>query len=201
MRKLMAVSLIFGLALAQLAAQPLAGGHSLEDVQRDLSVAAATADGALSPRQEGVYAEQGLLLNGYVSVWSQDCSGEQCGIALPLVKNRALDLELPLPQAPGQARSRVIREVFSLAGAGSLSLKLSFYAVCPYAGVEVPAERGPGACSGLYFQAQLDLSGAAEAFCASSLNEKDLAPFPVVMCGGAKTGGTRLGVTLHRIEM
>jgi len=169
-----------------------------------------------------------LPLNGYVSVWSQDCSvaddaigrgnrdavspvanlpesvpprqagvtSEPCAIPLPLVKNRAITFELALPQAPGQAQPGTVKEIFSLPEAGELSLTLKFYAVCPYA-----AAKSFGTCPALYFQAQAELAGAAGAFCGAAFNEKDFAPFPVLMCGGGKTRGVRFGITLHRVKL
>ena len=161
-----------------------------------------------------------LPLNGYVSVWSQDCTAEPCAIPLPLVKNRSITYELALPQAPGQAQTGAVKEIFSLPAAGELSLALSFYAVCPYAAALSSAADSPskaehvphfgpfaksagqagvtGTCPALYFQAQAELAGAAGAFCAADFNEKDFTPFPVLMCGGGKTRGVRFAITLHR---
>jgi len=53
-------------------------------------------------------------------------------------------------------------------------------------------------CPGRYFQAQVSLSGTAEAFCSAALNEADLSPWPVIMCAGSVRPGLRAGVTLHR---
>ncbi|MCX5784081.1 MAG: hypothetical protein NTX59_00140 [Elusimicrobia bacterium] len=165
-----------------------------------------------------------LPLNGYVSVWSQDCSSGPCAIPLPLVKNRPIVFELALPQAPGQAQPGTVKEVFGLPEAGELLLTLNFYAVCPYAAAKssvadsaigprqasvtvADSAIGPrqasvtGTCPALYFQAQAELAGAAGAFCAAAFNEKDFFPFPVLMCGGSKTRGVRFGITLHRAKL
>ncbi|HAH31111.1 MAG TPA: hypothetical protein DCL44_02230 [Elusimicrobia bacterium] len=157
-----------------------------------------------------------LPLNGYVSVWSQDCSSEPCAIPLPLLTNRTIAFELSLPQYPGQARHIAVKEIFSLPEEKELSLKLDFYALCPYAAAKssvADSVRGPrqasvtvadsaiGSCPALYFQSQAELSGAAGAFCAAAFNENDFTPFPVLMCAGARTRGIRFGITLHRQQL
>ena len=162
------------------------------------------SDGILSPALK-------LPLNGYVSVWSQDCTAADgsCATPLPLVKNRAIAFELSLPPAPGQAQPGAVKEIFSLPQAGELSLTLKFYAVCPYAARSLAADGPPkaeqagaaGTCPALYFQAQAELTGAAGAFCAAAFNEKDFVPFPVLICGGDKTRGIRFGITLHREKL
>lgn len=148
------------------------------------------------PQTSGQPGGLKLPVSGYVSLWSQDCSGGPCSIPLPLAKNKAISFELALPQAPGQAQPHAIKEIFLLPNSRELILTLNFYAVCPYA-----AAKSSDTCPTLYFQAQAELAGAADAFCAAALNQTDFTPFPVLLCGGAKTSGVRFGATLHRRKL
>lgn len=134
--------------------------------------------------------EPALELQGYLSAWTQDCSGSSCQLPKPGERNRPVTLRLAMPAAPGEASAARASEKLPLAGAGELTADLDFYAICPYAGKE--------GCAGRYFQAQVSLSGPAGAFCAAALNAADFAPFPVLMCAGTAPGGRRYGVTLHR---
>jgi len=133
----------------------------------------------------------GVSASGFISLWSQDCSAGQCGLPQPLVPAREVAFEMVLPDMPGQARRKEITEDFTVAGLGELKVKLVFYAICPYGAAE--------GCPSRYFQVQAELSGAASAFCAASLNAGDFLPMPVFMCAGVPTPGKRLGITLHRI--
>ncbi len=135
-------------------------------------------------------AENELALRGFVSAWTQDCSGGSCRLPVPGERNRQVELRLALPSAPGEAAAAHAAFKLALPGGGELPADLNFYAVCPYGGKE--------GCAGRYFQAQVSLSGPAPAFCGSSLNAADFDPFPVMMCAGAAPGGLRFGVTLHR---
>jgi hypothetical protein len=134
--------------------------------------------------------EPALELSGYISSWTQDCTGGSCRLPVPGERNRPVALRLALPAAPGEAAAAGASEKLLLPGGAELSAGLNFYAVCPYAGKEN--------CAGRYFQAQVSLAGPAGAFCASALNAADFAPFPVMMCAGSLPDGTRYGVTLHR---
>ena len=135
-------------------------------------------------------AEPALELQGYLSVWTQDCSGASCQLPVPGERNRPVTLRLALPADPGQASAARVSEKLALTGGAELQTELDFYAICPYGGKEN--------CAGRYFQAQVSLSGPAGAFCAASLNAADFAPFPVFMCAGVGADGRRFGVTLHR---
>lgn len=134
--------------------------------------------------------EPELELAGYLSAWTQDCSGPSCQLPAPGARNLPVSLRLALPSAPGEAATAGRTERLLLPGGGELTAALKFYAVCPYGGA--------GNCAGRYFQAQVTLSGPAGAFCAAALNPADFAPFPVLMCAGAGGDGRRYGVTLHR---
>lgn len=135
-------------------------------------------------------ADNGLELAGFVSAWTQDCSGGACRLPVPGERNRPVALRLALPSAPGEAAAAHAAVRLALPGGGELPAELNFYAVCPYGGRE--------GCAGRYFQAQVALAGQAPAFCGASLNAADFAPFPVMMCAGSVPGGLRSGVTLHR---
>lgn len=130
-----------------------------------------------------------IELKGYLSSWTQDCSGPSCALPVPGERNVPVTLRLALPASAGEASAAHAAKKFALPG-GELSADLDFYAVCPYVGRE--------ACAGRYFQAQVRLDGPAGAFCASALNAADFDPFPVIMCAGSLPGGRRFGVTLHR---
>ncbi len=136
--------------------------------------------------------EPELELKGYISAWTQDCSGASCSLPVPGERNRPVALRLAMPSAAGRASAARDGEKLSLAG-GEISAELSFYAICPYVGKE--------GCAGRYFQAQISIDGPAGAFCSSSLNSDDFAPFPVVMCAGPVSGGRRSGLTLHRLPL
>ncbi|MBI4350942.1 MAG: hypothetical protein HY550_05850 [Elusimicrobia bacterium] len=137
--------------------------------------------------------EPALELKGYVSAWTQDCSGASCQLPKPGERNRPVTLRLALPASPGEAAAAHAAEKLAVPGAGELPVDINFYAVCPYGGKEN--------CAGRYFQAQVSLSGPAGAFCAAALNTADFAPFPVLMCAGSSSDGRRLGVTLHRLPL
>lgn len=134
--------------------------------------------------------EPELELKGYLSAWTQDCSGASCQLPKPGERNRPVTLRLALPSSPGEAVAAHAAEKLAVPGLGELPVDINFFAVCPYGGREN--------CAGRYFQAQVSLSGPAGAFCAAALNPADFAPFPVLMCAGAAPGGRRYGVTLHR---
>ncbi len=135
-------------------------------------------------------AREAAAVAGHLSVWTQDCPGGACAIPQGAAPARTVKFEMALPASAGEARTKTVVEKFDLAGAGRLRVKLSFYSVCPYGSVE--------GCPARYFQVQAELSGAADAFCAASLNAADFLPFPVLMCAGNFLPGKRLGVTLHR---
>lgn len=132
-----------------------------------------------------------LELKGYVSAWTQECSGSSCALPKPGERSRPVTLRLALPANPGEAAAAHTSEKLLLPGGEELTADLNFYAICPYGGA-------PGSCAGRYFQAQVSLSGPAAAFCAAALNEGDIAPFPVLMCAAPGKDGVRRGVTLHR---
>lgn len=132
-----------------------------------------------------------LELKGYLSAWTQDCSGSSCALPKPGERNRPVSLRLALPANPGEAAAAHTSEKLLLPGGGELVADLNLYAICPYGGA-------PGSCAGRYFQAQVSLSGPAAAFCAAALNAGDMDPFPVLMCAAPGRDGLRLGVTLHR---
>ncbi|MBI5743084.1 MAG: hypothetical protein HY952_00895 [Elusimicrobia bacterium] len=134
--------------------------------------------------------DAGLELAGYVSAWTQDCSGGSCALPVPGQRNVPVRLAVTPPSEPGQASGAHASEKLALGSHGEISVELSFYAICPYGGE-------PGACAGRYFQAQALVAGPAGASCTVSLNEADFAPFPVLTCAGV-AGDRRFGVTLHR---
>lgn len=137
-----------------------------------------------------VPAQSVLPLRGLLSVWSQDCA-PACGLPSALVKNDPVQLDLPLPENPGEFRSVRVQREFQFSGK-TLQVQADFYALCP------PGREA--GCPGRYFSAQVELSGAAAALCTVSLNSADFSPFPVVACGGPRDG-KRLGVTLHRAPL
>lgn len=144
----------------------------------------------LSQPLAAAVGEPELELKGYLSTWTQDCSGASCQLPAPGERNRPVTLRLALPASPGEASAAHATEKLALPGAGELTADVNFYAICPYGGKED--------CAGRYFQAQVTLSGPAGAFCAAALNAADFAPFPVLLCAGTAAGGRRFGVTLHR---
>jgi hypothetical protein len=132
--------------------------------------------------------------SGWFSAWTQDCRGASCSLPAPFALNRSARLDLTPPSSPGEAASASVSEKFHIDGA-EFTAHLAVYAVCPY----VAAGARPGAaCPGLYYQAQLTLSGPAEAFCSAALNSADALPWPVLTCAGRLSPGRRAGVTLHR---
>lgn len=135
-------------------------------------------------------AQAPLLLDGYISSWTQECQGLSCSLPVPGERNRPLGLRLVPPTEPGQAAAAHASEALSLGVHGEIKTELTFYAICPYGGA-------PGSCAGRYFQAQVALSGPAGAFCSAALNLEDFLPFPVLTCAGA-VPGRRFGITLHR---
>lgn len=147
----------------------------------------------LSQPLAAAVGEPELELKGYVSAWTQDCAGASCQLPRPGERSRPVSLRLALPSAPGQASAAHTSEKLNLPGGGELTADLNLYAVCPYGGKDN--------CAGRYFQAQVLLSGPAGAFCASTVNLADFAPFPVLMCAGPGAGGLRYGVTLHRTPL
>lgn len=129
-------------------------------------------------------------VEGYLSVWTQDCPAGACALPQSQAPARKVGFELGLPASAGEARAKTVVEEFDLPGLGLLAVKLSFYAICPYG--------SSSGCPARYFQAQAELSGPAAAFCAASLNAADFLPFPVLICAGYPRPEMRLGVTLHR---
>lgn len=144
-----------------------------------------------APAPEGVpLAPDGVAaFSGYASAWRR----EGGGLPRPVETNRAVSRALALPAGPGRAASAVERVSF----AGGLDAAVRLFAVCPH------GPPGGSPCPGLYYQVQLELSGAAEGFCSASLNGGDALPFPVLQCAGPEKGapGSWLGVTLHRAPL
>lgn len=138
---------------------------------------------------------QSLILKGFLSGWTQDCA-KGCGLPKPTAANIPLEAALTLPAKPGEASSAALEGSLDSGAGGTLQARVSFFAVCPYAQAFASGE----ACPGRYFQVQIELSGASEAFCGFSIDEHDLVPFPVLLCGGPSKAepSARLGVTLHR---
>ena len=132
-----------------------------------------------------------LGLDGYVSVWTQECPAGVCALPKPGERNHSITLSLAMPASPGEAAAARSSQTLSLGADGELKADLSFYAICPYGGKDE-------SCAGRYFQAQIVLSGPAGAFCASAFNAADFSPFPVMMCAGSAPDGRRFGLTLHR---
>ena len=132
----------------------------------------------------------GVSAAGFISVWTQDCSAGGCGLPQGVMPARKAAFDMVLPDGPGSAQVKEIRENFTVEGLGKLNVRLSFYAICPFGAAE--------GCPSRYFQVQAELSGAASAFCAASLNAADFLPFPVFMCAGVPAAGRRLGITLSR---
>lgn len=126
---------------------------------------------------------------GFASAWRRPDGG----IPRAVEQNVVVDRSLALPGGPGQAVTVTERLSF----AGGLEAAVRLYAVCPHG----PPAGSP--CPGLYYQVQLELSGAAEGFCSASLNGADALPFPVLQCAGREKGvpGSWLGVTLHRTRL
>ena len=142
-----------------------------------------------------------LELSGYLSSWTQDCSGAKCALPAPAAVNRPVSLRLALPVSPGGAAVAESSGTFPAGPAGELAAEVKVYAICPYAGRNAEPSAGAAVCAGRYFQVQVSLSGAAEAFCSAALNAADLSPWPVIMCAGAPRPGLRAGITLHRLPL
>ncbi|TPW20318.1 MAG: hypothetical protein FD126_1807 [Elusimicrobia bacterium] len=144
-----------------------------------------------TPPLEGVaLAPEGVArFTGYASAWRRSGGG----LPRPVQANVPVDRSLALPASPGQAATLTERVSF----AAGLEAAVRLYAVCPHG----PPAGSP--CPGLYYQVQLELSGAAEGFCSASLNGGDALPFPVLQCAGREKGvpGSWLGVTLHRLPL
>jgi len=126
----------------------------------------------------------GMTLNGYLSLWVQDCSALPCALPKVIEANRPESVVLNSPQSAGGAALKRIEENFNLKE-GTVSIKIGFYALHPYQG-------------DVFYQVQAELGGLVKAFCAASLNKDDFSLFPVFMCAGYKNEKYRLGVTLHR---
>lgn len=137
-------------------------------------------------------------LSGYISSWTQDCAGAKCALPAPAAVNRPVNLRLALPSLPGEAAVAEAAETLSAGPEGELTAEVKFYAICPYVGSSTGTPAGAAVCAGRYFQVQVSLAGAAEAFCSAALNAQDFSPWPVLMCAGAPRPGQRAGVTLHR---
>ncbi|MFA6318714.1 MAG: hypothetical protein WC943_15000 [Elusimicrobiota bacterium] len=166
---------------------------------------------AVSVPYPGTPAAGALELKGFVSFWTQDCRNG-CGLPKPATASLAVELRLPLPSTSGEASSASFGRKADLGPSSALMAKVTAFAICPRrTGQEGSTTRrdqtgsatSGESCPGRYFQVQVELSGAAEAFCAMSMDEHDLAPFPVLMCAGMSTSEptTRLGVTLHRTAL
>ncbi|MDA8129926.1 MAG: hypothetical protein M0011_00320 [Elusimicrobia bacterium] len=134
-----------------------------------------------------------LELAGFVSAWTQDCSGGSCGLPAPGEINHPVTLSIKPPSSAGEAATARASLELVLPDGSRLPADIALYAVCPYGGKD--------GCAGRYFQAQVTLGGRAGAFCASSLNAQDFLPFPVTMCAGSSQEGKRYGVTLHRLKI
>lgn len=144
----------------------------------------AAGDSPSLPRPEAA-----LSLTGFVSVWRQDCA-PSCGLPAPILADDPAALSLALPEKPGEFRAARLARAYAVDGE-TLKLKTEVYAVCPK-----PAPD----CAGRFFTVQVELSGAAAAFCTATLNIADISPFPVMACAGPK-GSQRIGVTLHRVRL
>lgn len=152
-----------------------------------LAALLASAPVSAPPLEGVVVAPDGVArFSGYVSSWRR----KDGGLPAAVQGNVPFDRSLALPGAPGQATTATERLSF----AGGLEAAVRLYAVCPHG----PPAGSP--CPGLYYQVQLELSGAASGFCSASLNGGDALPLPVLQCAGRERGvpGSWLGVTLHR---
>ena len=132
--------------------------------------------------------------SGYLSAWTQDCSAETCRPPVPAAVNKPVSFILSPVNQPGTFRSVQRRETFSISGK-VLQADISVFTVCPaYSPVT------NGICELMYFQAQAEVSGAAQAYCTGSLNTADAIPFPVMTCAGKALGDNtlKLGITRHR---
>lgn len=132
--------------------------------------------------------------SGYLSAWTQDCSAGTCRPPVPFSVNKPVSFNLPTVNQPGTFRAAQHREVFSINGK-ALQADISVFTVCPaYSPVT------NGICELMYFQAQAEVSGSAQAYCTASLNAADSVPFPVMTCAGKALDNStvKLGITLHR---
>ena len=144
-----------------------------------------------------------VSLRGFSSSWIQDCSAG-CGLPSGVKKNDPVELTLALPDVPGEFRMTKFSRAYSFQTRDGgvptqpLEVAVSLYAVCPRGGQ--PSNNDP--CPARYFQAQIELSGAAAAQCGVSLNQADVEPFPVMTCGALLRGKPfRIGVSLHRVPL
>ena len=154
-----------------------------------LAALLAAAPVATPPVEGVVVAADAARFSGFASAWRRSDGG----LPRPVQANVVVDRTLALPGGPGQATTATER----LSLAEGLKAAVRLYAVCPHG----PPAGSP--CPGLYYQVQLELSGAAEGFCSASLNGGDALPFPVLQCAGREKGvpGSWLGVTLHRLPL
>ena len=136
-----------------------------------------------------IAASDEARFSGFATAWTR----AEGGLPRPVQTNAPVDAALKLPGAPGQAASATR----TLSFRSGLEASVRFFAVCPHG----PAAGTP--CPGLYYQVQLELSGAADGFCSASLNGDDALPFPVLQCAGRTKADPAvwLGVTLHRIRL
>ena len=164
-----------------------------------------------------------MSLRGFSSSWIQDCSAG-CGLPAGVKKNDPVELTLAFPDVPGEFRMAKFSRSYGFKTADGeaqlppLEVAVSIYAVCPRgapstgpsaAGTprEENGERGAlpsenDSCPARYFQAQIELSGAAAAQCGVSLNQADVDPFPVMACGALLRGKPfRVGISLHRVPL
>jgi len=198
-----ALPLLFAAAFAGAFAPPLDMERlGLWAAQADLGAVEAPAPAPEAGGPAAVRAPRSLSLRGFSSSWIQDCTAG-CGLPAGVKKNDPVDLTLALPDVPGEFRAAKFSRTyaFQTPGGGAqppLQVAVSVYAVCPR-GAPASAE---DPCPGRYFQAQIELSGAAAAQCGASLNEADAAPFPVMTCGAFLSGKPlRVGVSLHRVPL
>jgi hypothetical protein len=158
-----------------------------------LEQAAPTAGPDVRFEATAVSAGQSVFgFSGFVSSWQKNAA-----LPVPVERNIPVSFVLPAVNQPGTFR--VFRRSFNLTfGQELASAELAVYAICPQNGV---VENG--VCKTRYFQVQLELSGAVNAFCSASLNGADAIPFPVMTCAGrsAADSRTKFGITLHRDKL
>lgn len=155
-----------------------------------LAALLASAPVAAPPVPGVVLAPDGVArFTGYASAWRRPAAG----LPVPVQANVAVDRALALPDGPGRVATATERLSFT----GGLEAAVRLFAVCPH------GPPGGSPCPGLYYQVQLELSGAAEGFCSASINGDDALPFPVLQCAGREKAapGSWLGVTLHRTPL
>jgi hypothetical protein len=124
-------------------------------------------------------------LNGYVSLWTQDCSQKLCSLPKPFQLNVPLKSSLKVPGVCGGADVSRENKNFNFEG-GKINSEFSFFALYP-CGEDV------------FYQIQIEVRGKINVFCSASLNEKDFSPFPVFICAGYMDK-TKVGLTLHRTK-